>query len=303
MLVADGIYTGEGNRDIDFLGKAITVRSENGPESCIIDCQGSEADPHRGLLLPRAREPGIRIGRLHHQKRLQQPGRQLRRWHRQFKTTPAQLSATTSSPVTSVKQRRRHLPLRQCRPADHREPDRRQSGASRAAGSTVAPTCSSHHGQRDQREQRLILRRGYPDPSSAAPFITDNTITNNDAVDGGRRASCAGRTGGLDHRQPDRRQPVRRRWVGGMAVGGENQSGGRQRDRGQRDQGFLGGVSFSTYPVDYGVFINNVVARNRAAGACRWGLVQPGLGHGDEQHLHRERRPGSGRGDGPRQQL
>ena len=40
VLVADGTYTGEGNRDIDFLGKAITVRSESGPENCIIDCSG-----------------------------------------------------------------------------------------------------------------------------------------------------------------------------------------------------------------------------------------------------------------------
>ena len=49
IIVSDGIYTGNGNRDIDFLGKAITLRSENGPENCIIDCQGSEADPHRGF--------------------------------------------------------------------------------------------------------------------------------------------------------------------------------------------------------------------------------------------------------------
>ncbi|MBA7704822.1 hypothetical protein ES703_113641 [subsurface metagenome] len=34
-----GIYTGVGNRDIDFKSKAIAVRSENGPEHCIIDCQ------------------------------------------------------------------------------------------------------------------------------------------------------------------------------------------------------------------------------------------------------------------------
>jgi len=39
VLVADGTYTGTGNRDIDFLGKAITVRSENGAESCIVDCE------------------------------------------------------------------------------------------------------------------------------------------------------------------------------------------------------------------------------------------------------------------------
>jgi parallel beta-helix repeat protein len=39
IIVADGIYTGDGNRDIDFLGKAITVRSENGANNCIIDCE------------------------------------------------------------------------------------------------------------------------------------------------------------------------------------------------------------------------------------------------------------------------
>lgn len=38
IIVADGIYRGVGNRDINFRGKTIVVRSENGPESCIIDC-------------------------------------------------------------------------------------------------------------------------------------------------------------------------------------------------------------------------------------------------------------------------
>ena len=41
VLVADGIYTGTGNKDIDFLGKAITVVSETGPNATIINCQGS----------------------------------------------------------------------------------------------------------------------------------------------------------------------------------------------------------------------------------------------------------------------
>ena len=40
VWVADGTYSGEGNIEIDFGGRAITVRSENGPPSCIIDCQG-----------------------------------------------------------------------------------------------------------------------------------------------------------------------------------------------------------------------------------------------------------------------
>ena len=38
MIVANGTYTGPGNVNLDFNGKAITVRSENGPGNCIIDC-------------------------------------------------------------------------------------------------------------------------------------------------------------------------------------------------------------------------------------------------------------------------
>ena len=40
VLVADGVYTGDGNKNLDFGGKAITVTSENGAENCIIDCEG-----------------------------------------------------------------------------------------------------------------------------------------------------------------------------------------------------------------------------------------------------------------------
>jgi subtilisin family serine protease len=50
VWVADGTYKGQGNRDIDFRGKAITVRSRNGPDECIIDCEGFYTDqPHRGF--------------------------------------------------------------------------------------------------------------------------------------------------------------------------------------------------------------------------------------------------------------
>ena len=49
VVVADGTYTRQGNRDIDFKGKAITVRSESGPERCIIDCEGGPEQLHRGF--------------------------------------------------------------------------------------------------------------------------------------------------------------------------------------------------------------------------------------------------------------
>ncbi|NQT19752.1 MAG: right-handed parallel beta-helix repeat-containing protein [Planctomycetes bacterium] len=49
VIVRDGTYTGAGNRDLDFGGRAITVRSENGPENCTIDAQGNSSEPHRGF--------------------------------------------------------------------------------------------------------------------------------------------------------------------------------------------------------------------------------------------------------------
>lgn len=39
IVVADGVYTGPLNKNLDFGGLAITIRSENGTESCIIDCE------------------------------------------------------------------------------------------------------------------------------------------------------------------------------------------------------------------------------------------------------------------------
>ena len=39
VLVADGTYTGEGNVNLDFKGKAITVKSAGGADVCIIDCE------------------------------------------------------------------------------------------------------------------------------------------------------------------------------------------------------------------------------------------------------------------------
>lgn len=54
VVVPPGAYFGDGNRDLDFKGKAITVRSidPNDPDvvaATIIVCQGTEAVPHRGF--------------------------------------------------------------------------------------------------------------------------------------------------------------------------------------------------------------------------------------------------------------
>ena len=41
VFVADGVYTGSGNKNLNYNGRLITVRSADGPDNCIIDCQGS----------------------------------------------------------------------------------------------------------------------------------------------------------------------------------------------------------------------------------------------------------------------
>lgn len=55
VLVADGTYSGPGNRDIDFNGKNITVTSQNGPAKTIIDCGGYKSTDrsgnHRGFYI------------------------------------------------------------------------------------------------------------------------------------------------------------------------------------------------------------------------------------------------------------
>ncbi|MHC4207275.1 MAG: right-handed parallel beta-helix repeat-containing protein [Planctomycetota bacterium] len=55
VILNPGTYTGDGNRDIDFKGKAITVRSidPNDPNivaATIINCKGTKTEPHRGFI-------------------------------------------------------------------------------------------------------------------------------------------------------------------------------------------------------------------------------------------------------------
>ena len=49
VWVADGVYSGAGNRDIMFNGKWVVLISENGPASTIIDCRAEEEDQHFGF--------------------------------------------------------------------------------------------------------------------------------------------------------------------------------------------------------------------------------------------------------------
>ena len=46
-----GVFTGPGNRDVRIGGRNISIRSfDNDPATCIIDCGGSPAEPHRAFI-------------------------------------------------------------------------------------------------------------------------------------------------------------------------------------------------------------------------------------------------------------
>lgn len=48
--LAPGTFVGDGNRDLDFMGKEVAIRSATGdPAACVIDCGGSVTEPHRGF--------------------------------------------------------------------------------------------------------------------------------------------------------------------------------------------------------------------------------------------------------------
>lgn len=61
VLVAEGIYTGDGNRDIAFGGKSVVLRSESGPLNTTIDCQGDETAMHIGFDISRAGDSDVVI--------------------------------------------------------------------------------------------------------------------------------------------------------------------------------------------------------------------------------------------------
>ncbi len=62
VLIADGTYSGDGNRDIDFNGKNLTVTSQHGAASTVIDCGGSSSANHRGFYIHRGETSAIISG-------------------------------------------------------------------------------------------------------------------------------------------------------------------------------------------------------------------------------------------------
>jgi predicted outer membrane repeat protein len=62
IQLANGVFEGDGNRDIRFHGKAVRLRSASGnPGECIIDCGGSSQTPHIGFLCQSGDGPGTML--------------------------------------------------------------------------------------------------------------------------------------------------------------------------------------------------------------------------------------------------
>ncbi len=60
--LTDGVFEGPGNRDVNFLGHSITLRSQSrDPESCLVRCGGSNSAPHRAFRFPIAEGSGTLI--------------------------------------------------------------------------------------------------------------------------------------------------------------------------------------------------------------------------------------------------
>jgi hypothetical protein len=59
VLIADGTYSGPGFVNLDTMGKTLTVRSENGPDACVLD--GSSTPGAHAFLLSSGEHTGCRI--------------------------------------------------------------------------------------------------------------------------------------------------------------------------------------------------------------------------------------------------
>jgi predicted outer membrane repeat protein len=59
VLLADGTFTGAGNRDLNFRGRAVLLASQSqSADACILDVQASPNNLHRGILCSSGEGPG-----------------------------------------------------------------------------------------------------------------------------------------------------------------------------------------------------------------------------------------------------
>jgi hypothetical protein len=51
IILTEGVFAGDGNRDVDPLGKQLLIRSALlDPSRCILNCEGTASAPHRGFI-------------------------------------------------------------------------------------------------------------------------------------------------------------------------------------------------------------------------------------------------------------
>lgn len=74
VLVASGSYTGAGNWNIDFGGRDIVLRSEEGRDLSIIDVDAG-GNFRRGLVLTHGESPNARVGGIRRVHVRREPGR------------------------------------------------------------------------------------------------------------------------------------------------------------------------------------------------------------------------------------
>ncbi|MBD3349253.1 MAG: T9SS type A sorting domain-containing protein [Candidatus Eisenbacteria bacterium] len=62
VLLADGTFSGAGNRDVDVIGKWVNIRSvSEDPTLCVIDCSDGGREPHRALTYRSSGSPASQL--------------------------------------------------------------------------------------------------------------------------------------------------------------------------------------------------------------------------------------------------
>ena len=65
VMLGSGVFSGTGNRDLNFQGKPLTLRSVSGnPENCTIDVGGSAVSPAQGIIFGELEPQGTRVERI-----------------------------------------------------------------------------------------------------------------------------------------------------------------------------------------------------------------------------------------------
>jgi hypothetical protein len=63
IMLGDGVFRGDGNRDVQCVSKEITIRSVSGdPAACMIDCEATFDEPHGAFCFRNVGTAGLLMG-------------------------------------------------------------------------------------------------------------------------------------------------------------------------------------------------------------------------------------------------